>query len=198
MKKSAWVGMLLAVFLFFSCLATAAAGEERVGNVPYNGLTVGSSADLSGISFAQSVLVRVQKGNVVGNNGKTLFALSELRDRIPKGVFPVCSVSTKADMEAVAALLKKSFGRDGAILSSEEAVLTAAFSTDSRIGRILDLAEKYKKTVTGAQCDEICASANRAGARAVLLSYSVMNRETVRRIRQGSISVWLQDTSLSD
>lgn len=196
MRKTVWLFIFTVILLALCC--TTVSAEEITGNLPANGLYVESSADLDKISLSDSVIVCVKNGNIIGANGKTLFSLKNLRKKIHENVFPICSVLYDKDVNTVTTLFKTDFNNDGAVLSANESVLKKVKSVNSKIGRILDLTQKYTSPITPEQCVAICTAANKSGAKAVLLSSNTVDQQTVRLIREGSINVFLKETSLAD
>lgn len=181
--------VITAVSLVIPLFTVPASAASYGINLPGNAAYINDKSDLDMLTSAESAVFFVSGKNVVGKNGKTLFALSKLSKYLPAGVLPVLSVGSKDALNA-AAFLKKNYPGDGVILSQSASALTSVFKNYPTVFRVLDKMGAYSSPLTDEQAKKLCAEVNKAHSGAVLLSGAALTRESVDKLRSRFTSVW--------
>lgn len=167
---------------------------NSVANVAF----VDNADSLSKLANAHSAILRVSGDNVVDKDGNTMFALTELYDKIGNNIIPILYVKTNEDADSVVkyiSSLKRNF--DFSVMSDDPAVVKRARQKNSRIRGIIDLTGKYTSLLTAKDISELRLIVNSSLAKTALLDMSCLDKETVLQLQSLNVNVWVSDKNFS-
>lgn len=179
--------------------ATLTSAEVRNIN---NSLGVSSEltfADtLNDLKDAHNVILTVKGNDVIDKDGKAIFALDELYDKVGTSIVPIFRVNSTADADtALAFIAKDKKNNDFSFISTNPDVVKYVRQKNTRVRGILDLTEKYTSLLTSENISELRLAVNSSLAKTALIDISCLDKETVLKIQMLNVNVWVADKSFS-
>ena len=159
-----------------------------------------TSADtLNDLSDAHNVILTVKGNDVVDKDGKAIFALDELYDKIGTSIVPIFRVNSNTDADTVLAFIAKDKkNNDFSFISTDPDVVKYARQKNTRVRGILDLTEKYTSLLTAENISELRLAVNSALAKTALIDISCLDKETVLKLQMLNVNVWVADKNFSN